>query len=228
MVASLLASRVLTLAQLIAIAFPLIACQPGNEQPIIPDWSRVTRGNWSPWVDDVGGHTWDPVRSFNTWVESIPEEDNAWPVVVDVYYEFQSVIRSETRGVMTDELDPDPEWHRTPKHREQRIAALADPAIQAAIERLIEASNRPHFAAGYYEYTDPHVQRTLTRLDRVDEIVPRAGSEPKNHLVFAPSPYFHQIRFRPVLRLLFDDAARLTETERRLSELEAMIRAINK
>tara|TARA_R110002072_G_scaffold42064_22_gene119298 strand:- start:209739 stop:211571 length:1833 start_codon:yes stop_codon:yes gene_type:complete len=55
---------------------------------VTPDWSIVTHNNWSPWYTDPNagpdGPTdnkpvWNPAASYNAWLETVPEEDKAWP-----------------------------------------------------------------------------------------------------------------------------------------------------
>ncbi|MBL4591366.1 MAG: hypothetical protein JKY96_05340 [Phycisphaerales bacterium] len=51
------------------------------------DWTPVTGGNWSPWVTAGDGtQEWNPAKSFNDWLATVPEEDKAWVVIADLWY----------------------------------------------------------------------------------------------------------------------------------------------
>jgi len=50
------------------------------------DWSAL--GPWSPWItDEAGERVWNPSAGYNAWVRSVPDEDRAWPALIDVAME---------------------------------------------------------------------------------------------------------------------------------------------
>ena len=98
---------------------------------LTPDWSVVTHGNWSPWFTEAdGSQTWNPAASFNAWLATVPEEDKAWPVLVDVYYKNYEFLKyEEDLGLMPDAAE---DWTAL------RLQ-LQTEDIRADIERIIEA-----------------------------------------------------------------------------------------
>ncbi len=55
---------------------------------LTPDWDKATGGNWSPWFVRADGTTvWNPAASYNAWLATVPEEDKAWPGLIDAYYD---------------------------------------------------------------------------------------------------------------------------------------------
>ncbi|MFK7760180.1 MAG: hypothetical protein AB8C13_09550 [Phycisphaerales bacterium] len=78
------------IAVLIGLYFSYMHTQrltPTEVKEVTPDWSKASKGNWSPWYkDDQGTKTWNPAASFNAWLTTVPEEDKAWPVMVDLWY----------------------------------------------------------------------------------------------------------------------------------------------
>jgi len=66
---------------------------------LTPDWSVVTHGNWSPWITQAdGSQTWNPAASFNAWLETVPEEDKAWAIFVDVQFAGTELYKSMDVG----------------------------------------------------------------------------------------------------------------------------------
>ncbi len=70
--------------------YEFLYTQPLSEQELAEleiDWDNATGGNWSPWWDRGDGTIeWNPSASYNAWMLSIPDEEKAWPILVQVYY----------------------------------------------------------------------------------------------------------------------------------------------
>ncbi len=113
---------------------------------LTPDWSAVTHGNWSPWfTKDDGTTEWNPAASFNAWLATVPEEDKAWVVLVDVQYAGY-------------ELYDNPEVGKFPEDVKDWAAMVALYELEASkelIDRLKEALRRPVMGAMLYELTAP-------------------------------------------------------------------------
>ncbi|MGJ8636282.1 MAG: hypothetical protein ACSHX5_05520 [Phycisphaerales bacterium] len=124
-------------------------------QDLTPDWSKITHGNWSPWYTDPYDPTatkqWNPTASFNDWVDSIPEEQKAWPVLVDVNYAYYDQLRSEGAG--SSPLEPK-EWAIM-------IELLDQPELQTAINRLVEAFTRPYLGCPLLHSTDDYAHASM-------------------------------------------------------------------
>ncbi|MEZ6163578.1 MAG: hypothetical protein R3B67_04000 [Phycisphaerales bacterium] len=63
---------------------------------LVIDWDIATGGNWSPWWDRGDGTIeWNPTASYNEWMLSIPDEEKAWPILVQVYYDHHKGLYQE-------------------------------------------------------------------------------------------------------------------------------------
>ncbi len=115
---------------------------------LTPDWSVVTKGNWSPWHTEVdGSQVWNPTASFNTWLATIPREDKAWPVVIDILIGHPELFERE---LIESEPGSDPDSD----HWNQMVQLLEQPETPAIVDRLSEALSRPYFGFGRYSSTD--------------------------------------------------------------------------
>lgn len=101
---------------------------------LTPDWDAVTRGNWSPWWDPGDGtRVWNPAASYNAWLASVPEEDKAWPLMLEAEYAHQPIYRNEYLGTMpTDGA----EW-------ELLKPVLASKEADTLLAKTLDAFNKP-------------------------------------------------------------------------------------
>ncbi|MEX0875908.1 MAG: hypothetical protein WD114_00475 [Phycisphaerales bacterium] len=98
------------------------------------DWDEVTGGNWSPWVDAGDGtKEWNPAASYNAWAASVPEEEKAWPVLLEVEYEYIPIIRNEYLGSIPTDGE---EWDRL-------VPVLATEDADTMLARVLVAFNKP-------------------------------------------------------------------------------------
>lgn len=112
-----------------------------------PDWDRATGGNWSPWYDTGDGTlVWNPAASYNRWIDSVPADENAWAVYVDLYFKHAPFLReSVDLGALPPEMQ---DW-------ESLREVLEEPDMTDDLELLLEAFTRPVLGAkvlGYAEF----------------------------------------------------------------------------
>ena len=124
---------------------------------LTPDWDEVTGGNWSPWYTRADGTTeWNPAASYNAWLARVPEEDKAWPVLVEVYFEhYESVFRSDTFVNFAGTLPHHPRrWER---YRE----SLESEAVDDLTAGLEKAASRSVMGCDLLNSTDPYEHAAL-------------------------------------------------------------------
>ncbi|MBL4809021.1 MAG: hypothetical protein JKY43_03060 [Phycisphaerales bacterium] len=135
---------------------PLTQAQLKN---LTPDWSKATQGNWSPWhTKPDGSKTWNPTASFNQWLATIPENQKAWPVLIDIYISEEHLFDRTL-------LDANPgtdQWNQLTK-------LLDQPESKATIAQLTEALNRPHFGFALYSSTDQYEHDALIKNNKEDK-----------------------------------------------------------
>lgn len=62
-------------------------------QELTPDWTKVTQGNWSPWYTQSDGtQTWNPSASFNEFLNTIPDQDKAFFVLIEAHYAYSDLM----------------------------------------------------------------------------------------------------------------------------------------
>ena len=126
---------------------------------LTPDWSLVTDNNWSPWYATPEGTTiWSPAKSFNAWLETVPEEDKAWPLLLDAYFAHEELFEHEDIGRSRWEAD---DWHGLVKLLEQSEHAQVVPD-------LLEALSKPVLGCGLYASTDPVLHAKLVEYGQED------------------------------------------------------------
>jgi len=132
--------------------FAFLYTKPLNQAELAeltPDWSLVTHGNWSPWFTKPDGTTeWNPAASFNTWLATVPEDEKAWPMLLDVQYGGIAFYKNRDVGSFPEDVE---DWQSMVDLCELEEAKLT-------IERLKEAILRPLMGAGLYDQSF-----TLTR-----------------------------------------------------------------
>ena len=139
--------------------FAFLSTKPLTKEELAeltPDWSVITHNNWSPWfVDpDATGSpktTWNPAASFNAWLDTVPEQDKAWPILVEEYYAHLELFDHEDMGVYPDDVD---DW--------DKLVEMLDTQEHAQlVERLIDALNLPVFGVGLYATTIPYEHQIM-------------------------------------------------------------------
>lgn len=101
---------------------------------LTPDWDEATGGNWSPWYSRPDGTTeWNPAASYNAWLASVPDEDKAWPVLLEVEYAHIPIYRNEYLGSIPTDGE---EWDRL-------VPVLATEAADTMLAQTLEAFNKP-------------------------------------------------------------------------------------
>lgn len=127
-----------------------------------PDWDAVTGGNWSPWVmASDGTQEWNPVAGFNSWIETIPVEDRAWPILIDARYKFDLVF-ADSWSSSLPERDLD-EWAA-------RVEILKLPETADALSQVKDALRRKHLGKLFTEFDDPATNGACIRHGLEDEI----------------------------------------------------------
>lgn len=180
-----------------------------------PDWNLATKGNWSPWHTASDGSTeWNPTASFNAWVESIPEDDKAWPIIARVSLDHQELHSHEWLGATPEENE---DWEIT-------SGLLSTHASRTAVDELIQALHKPFLGIFDREGTDPMVHRLM--LDRGIEDtewieVPSDNPDPWVNI----TGYFSELRGGSTLLATAAYNALETDgdTERYLEILSAML-----
>jgi len=121
------------------------------------DWDEATGGNWSPWYTRVDGTTeWNPVASYNDWVVSVPEEEKAWPALVEVFHDhYRSVFQADAYL----------EYAGTLPHHQERWARwrelLDTEAVTSLTAGLEKAVSRPVLGCELLNSTDPYEHAAL-------------------------------------------------------------------
>lgn len=118
---------------------------------LTPDWDRATGGNWSPWYEfDDGTREWNPTKSFNAWLATYPEEDKAWPILIDARLEFDDVLEDkryeEFNGTLPSDLE---RWAIL-----QPI--LESERVQELSKVFQEALSKPILGCEMLDTDDPH------------------------------------------------------------------------
>lgn len=125
---------------------------------LTPDWDRATGGNWSPWFDlDDETTEWNPTRSFNAWLATIPEENKAWPLLIDAKLEFSDVLENERYEEFSGALPNDPvRW-------EILVPILESERAQELTAAFQEALSKPVMGCVMRTTEDPHSIAAMQR-----------------------------------------------------------------
>ena len=142
--------------------YEFLYTEPLTEQELAeltPDWDLATRGNWSPWYDAGDGtKVWDPAGSYNAWLASVPEEDKAWPILIDAYYDhldtvFNHDLFTEHRGTL-------------PEHAERwglYLKLIETDEVGVLCQKLVDASTRPVLGCELLRSTDSYEHAAMLR-----------------------------------------------------------------
>ena len=155
---------------------------------LTPDWSLVTGGNWSPWYTQADGTTiWSPTKSFNAWLETVPEEDKAWPVLIEASYAFDALVDNDLLGAL-----PLDDMHREPmrlRHR-QLLTQIIDTEQGDALYALLnETLRRPVLGCMLSPTLDPDSRRAM--LAHGVEVDPVPDSPEDDQFFNAQIPEHH-------------------------------------
>tara|TARA_R110002072_G_scaffold42064_22_gene119297 strand:- start:207996 stop:209708 length:1713 start_codon:yes stop_codon:yes gene_type:complete len=122
---------------------------------LTPDWSLATNNNWSPWYTDPNAGpdaepVWNPSASYNTWVESMPEADKAWPEMARLEAQFSQhpgdILLSRYLGLLPTETV---RWPAL-------APLLASPQSDELHARLMVELAKPHLGGFLTAMDDPH------------------------------------------------------------------------
>ena len=114
---------------------------------LTPDYTPVTQGNWSPWyTDTTGTTTWNPTASFNAHLATIPEQDKAWPVLIDLTLSNPDLFKNKDLARYPDEAE---DW-------DALAALLQTPETTEVINQLTQALNRPVLGCDMHASTDTY------------------------------------------------------------------------
>ncbi|MCA9274755.1 MAG: hypothetical protein KDA29_01900 [Phycisphaerales bacterium] len=146
------------------------------------DWDIVTRGNWSPWYDagDGAGTLWNPAASYNAWVAGIPEDDKAWPLMVQAYFDHQDYFDNEVYSEYIGTLPTNPErWGMLE-------AYLGSTEADAILGQVMEALSKSRVGIVWSNETDPYEHAAYLKEYQTD---------PTDQYAFDPGP----LQFDPEL-----------------------------
>ncbi|MHA7812347.1 MAG: hypothetical protein ACX94C_02985 [Phycisphaerales bacterium] len=187
------------------------------------DWDQATRGNWSPWWDPGDGQpVWNPAASYNDWLASVPEDDKAWPLMIDAYYAHEPIFSNEYLGSMpTDGV----EWERlTPLLSTPEADDLLNTSLIAFRKPVLglwwtNSDPDPHEFAAQLKHTQPetdeeqplrevHLPGTLsfdphTNKAMIEILLPSLGKH---------RSYTNFVRSKAAYELEQGDAARFVES----------------
>ena len=154
---------------------------------LTPDWTKATQGNWSPWhtdpTDPTATKAWNPAASFNTWLETVPEQDKAWPIIVDVRYSNLDFYLNENIGSYPQELR---DWNSL-------ADTIRSQSGQTIIDRTAQALNRPVMGCGLYAGTGQIEHDALLRHGRKDpDWQPNQRADPPISILWQPSLGLHR------------------------------------
>ena len=134
-----------------------------------PDWTLLGDGNWSPWfIDEAGETVWNPTASFNAWMDTIPVEDKAWPILVDLRYKYDAFFSNNHFGFLPnvgEDFDEDgvDDW--------TQLSVLFDQTdMKPIMDQLLAAMSKPMMGYPLLLGTDPYSRRVFERYGLEDHI----------------------------------------------------------
>ncbi|MBL4697395.1 MAG: hypothetical protein JKX70_01035 [Phycisphaerales bacterium] len=152
---------------LLQIAPALAYTEPTDSPPppiilnlIEPDWTLLDDGNWSPWfVNEDGETVWNPSASFNAWMDTIPLEDKAWPILVDLRYKYDAFFSNNHFGFLPDigeDFDEDgvDDWT-------QLSVLFEQTDMKPIMGQLLVAMDKPRMGYPLLLGTDPYSRRVF-------------------------------------------------------------------
>jgi hypothetical protein len=186
---------------------------------LTPDWSAVTHGNWSPWiVEPDGTQTWNPAGSFNAWLETVPEEDKAWPVLIETYYDCKdTVFENESYLEFSGTL---PEH---PQHWAIYKEFIETHEVAQLCAKIKDASKRPIIGCELLGSIDPYERAVM--IERGIEIEENFFYDPNDESLFSRMniPWFSKFRsFSNILRARAAYELELGNTDEYIELLETM------
>jgi len=180
--------NIIIVALMLSVAsMPLVHIEPEQETPpaaiqlelVEPDWSQIGDGNYSPWVVTAEGETvWNPTKSFNNWLDTIPDEDKAWPILVDLRYKYDSFFSNNHFGFLPDvgeDFDEDgvDDW--------TQLSALFDQTdMKPIMDQFLEAMGKPRMGDPLLlNETDPYSRQVFERYGIEDHIENNPSMNPQ-------------------------------------------------
>ncbi len=148
---------------------------PQEIEDLHVDWQDATRGNWTPWWDPGSGEpVWNPGASFNAWLETVPEEDKAWPLMLKAYFDHKAIFDHDLLGTIpTNEHD----WA-------QLEPTLATADADAALTKVIEAFHKPVLGA-WWSNTDMEPYEHAAQVAYAES---NPETQPGEREVYHPGP----------------------------------------
>lgn len=133
--------------------FTFLHTEPLNDSELAGlsvDWNEVTDGKWSPWWDRGDGTMlWNPSASYNEWMMSIPDEEKAWPILIETYYDHHLGFYKEPAYL---------EYSGTLPHHPERWALwrelIETDAFMEITDRVQGATTREYLGAELREGTE--------------------------------------------------------------------------
>tara|TARA_R110002073_G_scaffold1715_1_gene12246 strand:+ start:132493 stop:133974 length:1482 start_codon:yes stop_codon:yes gene_type:complete len=125
---------------------------PTEQTTLTPDWAVMTQGNWSPWhtYSDPASSTpvteWNPAASFNDYLQTIPVEDKAWPILLQMHYSDSDLATHKEIGLFPEDTD---NWTLLVEICHQDESTIL-------IEQLKDAMRKPHLGAKLYDSYIPN------------------------------------------------------------------------
>jgi hypothetical protein len=131
---------------------------PQEQTLLTPDWSKVTHNNWSLWITlPDGSKQWNPTTSYNNYLSTIPDEDKAWPELINITIANEHLFDREFNK--TDPVAD--EWG-------QLTQILDQPETKAIIDQLKDVLTRPVLGCGLYASTESHLHQALLNHGQTD------------------------------------------------------------
>ncbi len=131
----------------------------GELAELTPNWSLVTRGNWSPWYTMPDGSVvWSPAKSFNAWLATVPEEEKARPAILDALFAHEELFEHPDLGRAPAEAD---DW-------DGLVELLTRDEHREVVPDLLRALSMPVMGCGLYSSTDPALHAKLVEYGRAD------------------------------------------------------------
>lgn len=193
-----------------------------------PNWSLLSDGKWSPWItDDSGNKIWNPSASYNAWMDTIPIEEKAWPVLAEVYFEhfgFFIRVASTTPEQHGEDLDRDgaDDW-------DQMVQVLKSPEMQQSITQANAALQKPYM--GEWLHSPPGVTLMDELAKYKEQGFYELGLNPSTNPMINPwirgCNSHSRIALSSISKLLTSNSAHLAETGRINECVEQIVIILN-
>jgi len=142
-----------------------------------PDWTQIGSGNYSPWVvDEAGNQVWNPSKSFNNWLATIPDEDKAWPILVDLRYKHDALFSNDLLRVFAEDVG---DYNENGIDDWQEVSELYASADALPImDQIAQLMSKPSMGHPLFRGTDPYSRRVFKQYGLEDYISEKENSNP--------------------------------------------------